>query len=395
MDKYIAFIPVRGGSKSIPLKNIKLIHGRPLVYWTLDAAVQCPRIDKVYVYTDSSEIKDSIQYYIGRNSCNKKLFYVDRPEETATDTATTESAMIAFSQEHPDFLHMILIQATSPLLNSSDLSSAIEMYEKGIYDSLLSVVRQKRFLWEKLKDKYVPSNYDFHKRPRRQDFSGYIVENGAFYINSRNNILENSCRLSGSVGAYEMHDDSFVEIDEPSDWLIVEKLLEKHFQENKRRSIQERARKVKMLLTDCDGVLTDGGMYYSESGEESKRFNTRDGMGIQLLHDAGMFFGIITGENSNAVRNRAKKLKAEECYVGISNKVEILNKICKKYKISYNEIAYIGDDLNDIGVMKLVGLPCSVSDGLEKVKAQCLFVTKNKGGHGAVREVIEFLLEQK
>lgn len=391
MDKYIAFIPVRGGSKSIPLKNIKPICNRPLVYWTLDAAVQCPEIDKVYLYTDSDDIKQSVQKYVQENSCNKKLFCIDRPSETATDTASTELAMLSFINTYENFSHMILIQATSPLLKSSDLSRGICSYEEGRYDSLLSVVPQKRFHWKKNENSYIPSNYDYKNRPRRQEFEGYLVENGAFYINRRENILRDSCRLSGLVGVSEMSEDSYVEIDEPSDWAIVEHLLAKQNVKNS-VTMEERVKKIKILLTDCDGVLTDGGMYYSETGEELKKFNTRDGMGVRLLHEARLKFGIITGENSQAAKRRADKLQAEECYIGITNKVEILNKICEKYQLTYDEVAYIGDDCNDTEVLSLVGLPCSVADGMDKAVCQAVFVTENKGGQGALREVIELLL---
>ena len=228
MDNYVAFIPVRGGSKSIPLKNIREINGRPLVYWTLDAAVQCAKIDRVYLCTDSGAIRAKVEEYIRRNDCAEKLRCIDRPPETATDTASTESAMLYFAQACPDFAHMILIQATSPLLQAKHLSEAIAAYEAKQYDSLLSVVRQKRFCWKQDTAGFVPVNYDFRARPRRQEFDGYLVENGAFYINTRENLLRDECRLSGAIGVYEMDEETYFEIDEPSDWLIIEALMRKN-----------------------------------------------------------------------------------------------------------------------------------------------------------------------
>ena len=217
MDKYVVFIPVRGGSKSIPLKNIRKINGRPLVYWTLDAAVNCPKVDRVYLCTDSAAIKEKVAEYIAENDCAEKLLCIDRPAETATDTASTESAMLYFANTYTDFEQLILVQATSPLLTADDLTSAITSFEENGYDSLLSVVRQKRFNWMSKDGEFVPTNYDFRARPRRQEFDGYLVENGAFYINSRENFLRDECRLSGRVGVHEMAEETYFEIDEPSD----------------------------------------------------------------------------------------------------------------------------------------------------------------------------------
>lgn len=217
----IAFVPVRGGSKSIKLKNIKLLNGRPLIYWTLDAASSCKEIDKIVVSTDSDEIRKCVELY---NSNKIEIF--NRSKENATDTASTESAMLEYA-ERCVFTNMILIQATSPMLTVCDLQRGIKKFsEKGI-DSVLSVVRQKRFIWKKEDDKYVPQNYDYYNRPRRQEFGGFLVENGAFYITSREELLKNKCRISGNIACIEMSEESYFEIDEVNDWVVVEELLKR------------------------------------------------------------------------------------------------------------------------------------------------------------------------
>jgi len=218
----IAFIPLRGGSKSIPLKNIKKIAGKPLAYWVIDAALNCVLIDKVIVSTDSNLIRDKIN-----KIRSKKLEVITRSSETATDTATIESAMLEFANSNKKFDYIVLIQATSPLLESCHLEEGIKKYFKHKYDSLLSVVRQKRFIWEKNNEGVKPVNYDPFNRPRRQEWDGLLVENGAFYITSRENLLKTKCRVSGNIGAYEMPEQTYFELDEPSDWMIVEELLKK------------------------------------------------------------------------------------------------------------------------------------------------------------------------
>jgi len=384
VGKTVAFIPVRGGSKSIPLKNIKTINGRPLIYWTLDAAVDCNEIDTVIVSTDSQEIKNVVDKY-----GSFKVEVVSRSEEVSTDTASTESVMLEFARNY-DFENIVLVQATSPLLESGDLTNGIKKFSEDNIDSVLSVVRQKRFIWEEKSNVVSAINYDPLNRPRRQEFDGYLVENGAFYITTRDNLLSTECRVSGNIGVVEMPEETYFEIDEPSDWIIVEGLLKKKADKGLNVKI---IKGIKCFLTDSDGVLTDGGMYYSENGDELKKFNTKDGMGFKLLKDAGIITGIITGENIELVRRRAEKMKVDEVYLGIQDKMKILNEICSKYNLNYEEIAYIGDDINDLEVIKTVGLGCTVHDGMECVKDIAKVITKAKGGQGAVREIVEMILE--
>lgn len=391
-SKIVALIPVRGGSKSIPLKNIKNINNRPLVYWVIDAAINCTYIDKIYISTDSYLIKDKINEYreINKNNQNiYKLECIDRGENTATDTASTESVMLEFAQKHK-FNIIVLIQATSPFTTTKDLTEALELFNMGDYDSLLSVVRQKRFFWEQKNGLSYPLNYDPAHRPRRQDFPGVFVENGAIYITTKKALLNSGCRLSGKIGLYEMDENSYYEIDEPSDWPIVEILLKKNKTD---MNIKKIISQIKMVLTDCDGVLTDGGMYYSENGDEFKKFNTKDGMAVELLRKKGIITGIITGEDRSLVKRRTEKIGVDELYMGIKNKLEIVRSLCKKYNLNLKEVAYLGDDINDLQVIKKVGLGCSVADGMECVKEVADYVTKTKGGEGALREVAELILE--
>lgn len=225
----VAFIPVRGGSKSIPLKNIKEIAGKPLVFWTVKAANDCKEIGRVYVSTDSEEIKKTVESFE-----MKKVIVIGRGKETATDVASTESVMLEFASKY-EFDNIFLIQATSPLLDTEDLSKGYKLYCEEGTDSVFSAVKQKRFHWEIRDDGLAyPINYDIFHRPRRQEFAGYYVENGAFFITSKEMLLKNKNRMSGNIKLYEMNDDSYFEIDEPSDWVIIEALL-------KRKQFEEKA----------------------------------------------------------------------------------------------------------------------------------------------------------
>ncbi len=214
--KNIAFIPLRGGSVSIPLKNIKLLNGRPLAYYALDAATACELIDTVVVATDSDEIAKVIREYP-----SDKIMVIGRSEEVSTNVSPTIEVVLEVSQQI-QYTNLILIQATSPLISADDITKGIQLLDQG-YDSVVSVVRQHRFIWDE--DTKNPINYTIPNKPRRQDWQGILVENGAFYINTRDNILKDKFYLSGKIGLYEMLADTYVDIDEDHDWLIIEQIL--------------------------------------------------------------------------------------------------------------------------------------------------------------------------
>lgn len=152
-------------------------------------------------------------------------------------------------------------------------------------------------------------------------------------------------------------------------------------------------KKIKMLLTDCDGCLTDAGMYYSENGDELKKFNTKDGMGFSFLRERGIITGIITGENRELNRRRAAKLKLDIIESGCSDKLTKVKELCEKYGITLDEVAYIGDDMNDIDVIKNVKFGCCPADAVMEVRKAAKFITSAKGGEGVIREVIDYLID--
>lgn len=381
----IAFIPVRGGSKSIPLKNIKPFCGKPLVCWNIEALEACPLVDEIVIATDSDKIEEVVQSM----DYHKTKIY-RRLAENASDTASTESVMLEYIQyanlgEETVFM---LVQATSPLTQTVHFTEALNTYRNGVYDSLLTCVRNKRFFWA---ENGEPINYNYKNRPRRQDFSGMMMENGAFYINTVKNILESGNRLSGRIGIYEMPEYTATEIDDPEDWLYLEELMHRRVLTNCQKSHKQ----IKLFLSDVDGVLTDAGMYYSENGDELKKFNTHDGMGFKLLKDAGIKTGIITTENTKIVERRAKKLNVDYLYQGKreGGKLEVAKGICAKEGISLEQVAYVGDDINCYELLSAVGVAACPANALPKVKAlPGIIILTKQGGDGAVREFVEWLL---
>lgn len=165
---------------------------------------------------------------------------------------------------------------------------------------------------------------------------------------------------------------------------------------NLSEDIIKKASKIRLLLTDCDGVLTDNGVYYSEQGELMKRFSIRDGMGVErLIKLAGVETGIITGETSESVKKRAEKLKLNHLFLGIKNKELELEKILFNNNLKKSEIAYIGDDVNDIGIMQLCGLTACPQNAMFQVVNIVDYHCKTDGGYGAFREFAELIIQYK
>jgi 3-deoxy-D-manno-octulosonate 8-phosphate phosphatase (KDO 8-P phosphatase) len=160
--------------------------------------------------------------------------------------------------------------------------------------------------------------------------------------------------------------------------------------------ITNKAKQIKLLLTDCDGVLTDGGVYYGNEGEALKKFNMKDGMGVERLRNlAHVQTGIITGEVSASVMKRATKLLITELYLGIKIKVAILSQIMVNHNLTKEQIAYIGDDVNDIEIMQKVGLSACPADAISFTKNIADYICEKKGGEGCFREFAELIIASK
>lgn len=148
----------------------------------------------------------------------------------------------------------------------------------------------------------------------------------------------------------------------------------------------------KLILTDIDGVWTDGGMYYDGNENELKKFNTYDSAGVLFAHHLGIPVGILTGENTNIVQRRANKLGVDYCFLGVKDKVSVTEQICNELSITLEDVAYIGDDLNDLKLLKVVGCSGAPSSSPDYIKKHASIITTKKGGEGAFREFVERII---
>lgn len=384
----ISIIPARGGSKRIPKKNIKLLAGRPLIAYTIKASLGSKLINNTIVSTDDEEIADIAK----KNGAE----VIMRPKELAKDDSPTEQAMIhvieLLQKQGYKVDYVVLLQPTSPLRGTDIIDKGINFVLESDIDSVLSVCEiQNYYLTGYFTEDYYKLEYD--KRPFSHAMPKKYRENGAMYITKKDILIKNKNRLGGKTKAIVMNEIDSIDVDNEEDFRLVEKIISN--MKNNNILDKERLKKIKLLISDVDGVMTDGGMYYSESGGELKKFNTRDGMGIQLLRECGIKIAIVTKENTSIVERRAKKLKVDEIFQGVEDKIIVLEKLKNKYGLDYSEIAYIGDDILDLECMQIVGFAACPADALDIVKMNAHYISKFAGGYGAVRDVCELIVTSK
>lgn len=379
--KKTAIIPLRKNSKGIPGKNKKKMVGRPLFSWVLTEAI-FSELDEVYIFTDDQEIIDYVNKEYFWSSKVKTLL---RNDENASDTASTESVLLEFAEiVKNDFDLLCLLQATSPMTKAEDINTALNEVLQNKKDSALTVVNTHRFIWN---SDGTPQNYDVFKRPRRQDFDGLLIENGAVYVTTKEAFLASKNRVSGSIGLVKMPEESLVEIDSLSDWDIVENLLAER---QKKSKIHQ---KIEYLVLDVDGVFTDGSVYYNSEGEMAKRFDMRDGMGLEILRQNQVEVIAMTSENSDLVAQRMKKLQIKNTFLGVKDKFSFLRQFLLDRNSSFGAVAYVGDDVNDLTNICSVGWSFSPSNATNVVKANADYILTNESGRGAIRETCEILIK--
>ena len=180
-----------------------------------------------------------------------------------------------------------------------------------------------------------------------------------------------------------------VEIDEPIDWIVAESLMRNFVLKDAKLDFSS----IKIFLSDVDGVMTDAGMYYTENGDEYKKFCAYDGMAMQLLQERGIKVGMLTSEDKELNRRRAKKLNLDFDFHGVTDKLQTVKDLCKSEKITLNEVAYIGDDVNCFELLSNVGIASCPQNSMKKIKSipNIIQLTKS-GGEGVVRELVELIL---
>ena len=386
--KNLAIIPARGGSKGIPRKNLQPLDGRPLLAHSLEQARDARAVDRVIVSTDDQEIAEVSRRYGAE--------VVSRPAELAGDTASSESALLHAldvlrerENYEPDLV--VFLQATSPLRHVDDIDQSIALLERKGADSLFSACSVHGFIWRRLGEDLQSVTYDHTQRQRRQDLDVEdYLENGSIYVFRPWVLREHGNRLGGRMVVYPMDPLHSFQIDEPADLELMEGLchLERERQEGSGIDLSA----IRLLVLDFDGVLTNNRVIVHQDGTEAVVCDRGDSLGLGMLREAGQVEAVVLSKEINPVVSaRCQKLRLE-CFQGSDDKLTQLEEMVAARGLAAAQVAYVGNDVNDLEAMSWSGVAIAVADAVGEVRAVADFVTRRSGGQGAVREVCDLLL---
>ncbi|XP_027894057.1 N-acylneuraminate cytidylyltransferase A isoform X3 [Xiphophorus couchianus] len=381
-----ALILARGGSKGIPLKNIKPLAGIPLIGWVLRAAIDSDVFDSVWVSTDHDEIKEVAKSW--------KVEVHPRSEKVSSDDSTSLETIQEFLEKHPEVTVVCNIQATSPCLHPFHIKNALKKITEDRYDSVFSVVRRYQFRWKEVKkgsdECTEPENLNPAKRPRRQDWNGELVENGSFYFATRDLIMKEGRLQGGRVAYFEMEPEHSVDIDVDIDWPVAEQRVLRPG--------------VSFPGGPCD---TDSGMssgYVSDSEVSSAKsrdtellnvsIHSRDIEGLRKLQKDDVEVVLLISEEDVLRQMHYKLMTGCEAMVVGEDPLKDVQSMVEKKKLDWNDVAYMGCDAASESCLRLAGLSAAPAYAQPEAIRAGKFTCKHGGGAGAVRDFAEHVLLQ-
>ncbi|WP_339662396.1 cytidylyltransferase domain-containing protein [Croceibacter atlanticus] len=366
--RHVGLIPLKTHSATIPNKNRKKMLGRPLFCWILTEAIYS-KLDLVVVATNDEWITNFIATHY---KWTDKVKVINRSK--ASEEGSLENAAIEFLENTSEqFDSLSLLLATNPFTRSKDINKCLEAIVDG-NSSAVTVANTLNSIWN--------SNGE-----ALNDNEGFQVENSGVFSTTVNNLKNNKSLLAGTVATVEMPKHATATLSNFNDWQLAELSLANLLISNKEN------KKIKYLVLDVDGVFTDGGVYYDENGEMAKRFDMRDGMGLEIMREHNIQVVIMTSEDSKLVRKRMEKLKLKHLFLGAKDKYSLLENFIQTQQISRSEIAYVGDDVNDLANLCSVGWSFAPKNATNQVLPLVDVVLSKDSGNGAIREATEFLLQ--
>lgn len=374
-----ALIPARGGSKGLSLKNLRKVTGVRLLVRSIHTARACDLISDIFVSTDCPELS-----YVSAKAGAKVIL---RPAAISTDEASSEDAIhhalleIQKSGPLPDCI--AFLQCTSPFTTASEIRDVLAPILAGSADSAFLAKRAHGFLWRAAEDgTYHGINHDhLTNRVRRQDLPPEYQETGAIYGFLARDFLKNRNRFIGRIVAVE--GSSFpADIDTMEDLMNAQKACVGFPATRIPCSIP------KVLITDFDGVHTNGKVTVSQDGTESVVCSRRDGLGIEIARKNGFQVLVLSKEQNLVVEARARKLGIE-CIQGCDYKLPALAAWLKQNGLHWDDIAYVGDDVNDLDCLQLAGLSICPADAVPIVKDHVDLQLRTPGGGGCIREIVD------
>lgn len=398
----LAIIPARGGSKGIPHKNIREFAGYPLIAYSIAAGLQAQNVTRVVVSTDDSEIAEAATRYGGEVPFMRPLALA---QDDTVDLPVFEHAL-KWLRENDDYRPDLVVQLrpTSPLRPTDLVDRAIQlMLEHSEADSARGVVpagQNPHKMWRiNAEGELIPllkvEGIDEPYNAPRQMLPPVYWQTGHIDVIRPRVILEKQS-MSGDVILPVVIEQSYtVDIDTERDWkryewLVREEVLDIVYPGKRPRSLPE---KVSLVVFDFDGVMTDDRVWVNQDGIESVAANRRDGMGIELLLKAGFKSVIISSEPNPVVAARAEKIGLPYFY-GVEDKASLLKRYLEKENISQEETVYVGNDINDLPCFPIVACAVVVADAHPKARQKADLILSRPGGHGAVREICDILLDR-
>lgn len=375
----VAVIPARGGSKGVPGKNLALVGGKPLVVRSVQAARAARYVDRVIVSTDDPLIAAAAR--------DAGAEVVERPAELADDTASSEAALVhALDDAAPAAAVVLLIQCTSPFLTAADIDAVAAPVIDGLADSAFAAARSHGFLW---RPDGSGINHDPASRQRRQDRPIELLETGAVYAMRVDGLRESGHRFFGRVLPVAVDPDRTLEIDTPPDLARARQLAALLDP-----AIGPRLHQLDAVVLDFDGTLTDDTVLVDQDGREAVTVHRGDGLAVAALRRAGIDILILSTERNPVVAARARKLEVPAQH-GVVDKASALIEWCADNGHALRRVAYLGNDVNDLGCFEIVGWPIAVADAHYLLRARARVVTAAAGGRGAVRELAAMLLREE
>ncbi|TRY97046.1 hypothetical protein DNTS_001455 [Danionella cerebrum] len=380
-----ALILARGGSKGIPLKNIKNLAGVPLIAWVIRAALDSEVVDSVWVSTDHDEIERVAKLWGAQVH--------RRSADVSKDSSSSLETIQEFMRLRPEVDVVCHIQATSPCLHPHHIREALQMITEKNCDYVFSVVRRHQFRWEELDENADRNpqayNIDVAHRPRRQDWPGELYENGSFYFYTRL-ACERGLTQLNKIAYYEMPPEYSVDIDVDIDWPVAEQRVLRFGYFGREESSE-----IRLLLCKVSGCLTNSQIYMSVSGEDLVTINARDVAGIQMLQRENIEVLLISSGQEPLSRGVLEKV-SQRAGCGLRFIQELracqVEHLIQEKNLRWDQIAFMGSESEDVEILSHAGVNGVPSDAPVAELIAAKYTCQSSGGRGAVREFAEHIL---